>query len=133
MSPRRVYDRLKSHIVKINEPHVSAELPKEKDSLNDKLERMAGISIEPSANDESSSGIVPPTEKAGSLFTEWEIQTINNMFSDMIKNKPISQVEIKKRCSSSQEGQKLLKNLSVFQIANRVKYARRKIRENAQK
>jgi site-specific recombinase XerD len=135
MSPRRVYDRLKKHITKINEPNVIAELPEESESLDDKLARMAGTtSSEPSVNDESSVGIVPPTEKSGSVLSEWDIQTINKMFDDMVKyNKPVSKVEIKKRCSSSQEGQKLLKHLSVFQIINRIKYAKRKFRENPQK
>jgi hypothetical protein len=125
----------KKHITKINEPNVIAELPEESESLDDKLARMAGTtSSEPSVNDESSVGIVPPTEKSGSVLSEWDIQTINKMFDDMVKyNKPVSKVEIKKRCSSSHEGQKLLKHLSVFQIINRIKYAKRKFRENPQK
>ena len=61
---------------------------------------MVGTSSEPSANDESPVGIVPPKAKADSVLCEWDIQTINKMFDDMVKSKSISQVEIKKRCSS---------------------------------
>ena len=139
MSPRRVYDKLKKLAKEkvYSCSNVGHELPKAQESLDDKLERMANVSNNPSQSvpddQQSSLGIIPPTEKSSGILSEWEIQTINKMFPDMIANKPISKSEITKRCAASQDGQKLLKHLTICQVVNRIKYARRKVRENAQK
>lgn len=72
-------------------------------------------------DEQSSFSIVPPTERSCGIFSDGDIATIQTKFADMILNKPISKVEIKKRCSASQEGKKLLSNLYVNQLMNRIK------------
>lgn len=69
-------------------------------------------------------------QKGGSsdLFTDQDITSIQHIFADMIENKPISKVEIKKRCSASKEGEKLTSKLTVTQLVNRIKYERKKKR-----
>ncbi len=137
MSPRRIYDKLKKQLKqkKYDVPDVRLELPKACESLDDKLERMStGTSKQPTESvmdEQSSLGIVSPTEKSSGIFSEWDIETINSMFADMIANKPISKVEVKNRCSACQEGERLLNHLTVNQLVNRIKYARRKSREDA--
>ena len=44
----------------------------------------------------------------------------------IVKNKPISKVEIEKRCSEIKEGKTVLDNLCIKQLVNRIKYERRK-------
>ena len=67
----------------------------------------------------SSVSTVTPTKRTHGIFSEESVADIKTIFSDMIiNNKPISKVEIEKRCSKSKEGKLLLENLRVKQLIN---------------
>ena len=58
---------------------------------------------------------------------------LRTLFSDMINaNKPILRVEIKKRCTDNEDGKRLLKNCTTFQLMNHIKYERRMKRNEKQ-
>jgi hypothetical protein len=138
MSARRVYDKLKKDLFNDGslQPNVSCELPIECESLQDRVERIVGHSgtctEQPSVSCEqpSSVSMVTPTERSHGIFSEEAVANIKAIFSDMIQlNKSISKDEIKKRCLKTKEGKKLLQELKVPQLVNRIKYERKKKRQ----
>lgn len=137
MPARRVYDKLKKDLFNDEslQPNVSCELPIECESLQDRVERIVGHSgtfSEPSLSCEqpSSVSVVTPTERAQGIFSEEGVANIKAIFSDMIQlNKSISKDEIKKRCLKTEKGKKLLQELKVPQLVNRIKYERKKKRQ----
>ena len=135
MSPRRIYDKLKKGLPNDAnlDSNISSVLPKDCETLQQRLERMVPPWLETtesvSHEEQSSISIVSPTERSG-MFSDESIQTIKTIFSDMILlNKPISKPEIQKRCSETKDGKQLLSNLTILQLVNRIKYERRKKRE----
>jgi hypothetical protein len=131
MSPRRVYDKLKKSMN--NEESSSSqsipELPQTCESLEDKLQRVEEYTQSGSVNEELSASIIAPSER-NSHFNNDEMSSLHNLFKDMITgNVTICRIEINKRLSSNKEGKKIMKKMSVLKVTNRIKYERRKHRQ----
>ncbi|CAB4014016.1 Hypothetical predicted protein, partial [Paramuricea clavata] len=109
MSPRRIYDKLKKSLNQQSlnaKSNVTVDPPKECESLHDKIERIAACSTENESvthGGHSSVSIISPTERSTGIFSDEEVITIKEMFSDMILGKPISKAEIENRCSKTVE------------------------------
>ena len=135
MSPRRIYDKLKKGLpndAKLDS-NISSELLMDGRTIQQRLLSMVPDWLETtesvSHEEQSSASIVSPTERSG-MFSDDAIQTIRTIFSDMILlNKPIAKPAIQKRCSETKDGKQLLSNLTIQQLVNRIKYERRKKRE----
>ena len=135
MSPRRIYDKLKKGLPNDEklDSNISSELRLDGRIMQQRLLSMVPDWLETtesvSHEEQLSASIVSPTERSG-MFSDDAIQTIRTIFSDMILlNKPIAKPAIQKRCSETKDGKKLLSNLTIQQLVNRIKYERRKKRE----
>ena len=128
MSPRRIYDKIRKTINKESASLQNIlELPQTCESLEDKLQRFEECSE--TVNEELSTSIIQPSER-NSNFTDEEMNSLQKIFKDMItEDKKICRIEIEKRLSTNKDGGKILKKLSVVKVVNRVKYERRKHRQ----
>ncbi|CAB4032290.1 Neurofilament medium polypeptide [Paramuricea clavata] len=128
MSPRRIYDKIRKTINKESASLQNIpELPQTCESLEDKLQRFEECSE--TVDEELSTSIIQPSER-NSNFTNEEMNSLQKMFKDMItEDKKICRIEIEKRLSTNKEGENILKKLSVQKVVNRVKYERRKHRQ----
>ena len=93
MSPRYVYDKLKKDFLQDKRPvpATSLGLPTECETLQDRIERLGGVSetCEPdnlpsvSVEQPSSVSMVTPTERTHGIFSEESVADIKTIFSDM--------------------------------------------------
>ena len=135
MAPRRVYDRLRKELCEpvAVSPPADEVPPKEQESLEERVDRMTAHSSKETLEDydeQSSTSIIPPTERSSHIFFDGDITALQSLFADMISNKPILQAEIKRRCGTCADGKRLWKKYTVFQLMNRIKYERRTKRNN---
>ena len=113
------------------------KLPKEKDQMIDRVNRIFEDADHDSKSDEEELSMISPTTTRKSqlsyyhkvIFNEKQVQTVLRLFKDMTKTEPISRPVVIKRLANDQEGKKLAAAMSVSQIINRIKYERRQLKE----
>ena len=131
--PRRVYDRIRSEWratsaargIQDSESQEPPELPNEKESLDDKIERMS--------TGTASTNTIPPTQESGyshAIFNSNQIELLKRLFPAMINGKaPISKKVIENTREKSKEAAKQFLRVSTVQIVNRLKFEKRNMRK----
>ena len=131
LEPRKVYDKVRSewrfgnntsyqHSDK-DDSQPPAELPDESETLADKMSRYF-------ADEESSVSMVPPSNSSyltRNIFTDDHRKYLLKVCGSMVKSGIISQPVVKDLLSKDEEGKELLREFSIKQLINRLKYERR--------
>ena len=138
LDPKKVYDKVRSEwrfsdktsFQPLNTdddkpsdklPKESAELPKESDSLADKMSRFF-------SNEESSVSIVPPSNSSyvsRNIFCDDHRKYLLKVCGGMVKSGVISQTLVKDMLGKEEEGKAMLREFTLKQIISRLKYERR--------
>ena len=136
--PRKVYDKIRSEWrfndksnsqpsdidddkPSAEQPPKSPELPKESDSLADKMSRFF-------SNEESSVSMVPPSNSSyvsRNIFSDDHRKYLLKVCGGMVKSGVISQTAVKDMLGKEEEGKAMLHEFKLKQIINRLKYERR--------
>jgi site-specific recombinase XerD len=139
LSYRQVYDKLRSVIDNKPPDHTCMRLPTEIDSAADRVQRMllahkSTVSVNTQANDDESEAAddsadescIPPSSKAKDIFCKEDVVAVTKLCASIIARGPVSDTRISSVLSQSAVGAKLLKEYTLFQLRNRIKYERRK-------
>lgn len=139
---KKVYDKLRGqwrYKAQEDDMPSTAPLPLEKDTVNDRVDRMFKESNTYEEDEESShsSDIVPPTETTGTskpgVFSPTQVQIMLRLFPDMINGAPISKPKITQRLQKDSKGKEMVDVFTVSQVVNRLKYERKQKREKQEK
>lgn len=101
----------------------SAELPKESDSLTDKIDRFF-------SNDESSVSFEPPSNSSyvsHNIFSDEQRKCLLKVCGGIVRCGVISQKATKELLEKDDFGKDILRQFTIKQIINRLKYKRRLI------
>lgn len=101
----------------------SAELPKESDSLTDKIDRFF-------SNDESSVSFEPPSNSSyvsHNIFSDEQRKWLLKVCGGIVRCGVISQKATKELLEKDDFGKDILRQFTIKQIINRLKYERRLI------
>ena len=120
-NPRRVYDKIRSEWkVSSRSMMLERKLPREKEKLMDKIERMG----------DDSTNTISPTEQSFSqphaIFKPPQLRLLRSIFAGMIEGcSPISMKEIQETIQTHPVASKELCNFKINQLVNRLKFERR--------
>lgn len=131
LDPRKVYDKVCSkwrfgdntscQPSDMDEGQPSAELPKESDTLADKMSRYF-------SKDKGSVLMVPPSNSSyltKNIFNDGHRKYLLKVYGSMVKSGIISQTVVKDLLSKEEEGKEMLREFTLKQIINHLKYERR--------
>ena len=133
LDPKKVYDKVRSEWrfgnntsnqhSDMDDGQPSADLPNESDTLADKMSRYF-------ANEESSVSMVPPSNSSyltrdRNIFTDDHRKYLLKVCGKMVKSGIISQPVVKDLLSKDEEGKEMLREFTMKQLINRLKYERR--------
>ena len=99
----------------------SAELPEESETLTDKMSRYF-------SNEASSVSMVPPSNSSyltKNIFTDDHRKYLLKVCGNMVKSGIISKTVVKDLLSKDEEGKEMLREFTIEQLINRLKYERR--------
>ena len=99
----------------------SAELPEESETLTDKMSRYF-------SNEASSVSMVPPSNSSyltKNIFTDDHRKYLLKVCGSMVKSGIISKTVVKDLLSKDEEGKEMLREFTIKQLINRLKYERR--------
>ena len=138
LDPRKVYDKIRSEWrfndksnsqpsdidddkPSAEQPPKSPELPKESDSLSDKVSCFF-------SNEESSMSMVSPSNSSyvlRNIFSDDHRKYLLKLCGGMVKPGVISQTAVKDMLGKEEEGKAMLREFKLKQIIHRLKYKRR--------
>ena len=127
--PKRVYDMIRAEwrfsVSSTSTKTATVELPTEKETVRDRVDRMFVIEEEADKSSTCSSEIIPPTASSMNskgVFSEPHVQTLLRLCKDMTVSAPISKPTIVARLEKDTDGKVLLTEVNLQQIVNRLKY-----------
>ena len=130
--PKRVYDTIRAEwrfsISSTSTKTAPVELPAEKETVRDRVDRMFVIEEEADKSSTCSSEIIPPTASSMNskgMFSEPHVQTLLRLCKDMTVSAPISKPTIVARLEKDTDGKVLLTEVNLQQIVNCLKYERK--------
>ena len=137
LDPRKVYDKVRSEwrftnntsckTSEITDDQPSPALPQESDTLADKLSRFF-------SNEDSSVSMVPPSNSSyvsRNIFSDDHRKYLLKLCGGTVRSGVISQTVVKELLSKEEEGREMLREFTLKQIINRLKYERRLNRQSS--
>ena len=137
LDPRKVYDKVRSEwrftnntsckTSEITDDQPSPPLPQESDTLADKLSRFF-------SNEDSSVSMVPPSNSSyvsRNIFSDDHRKYLLKLCGEIVRSGVISQTVVKELLSKEEEGREMLREFTLKQIINRLKYERRLNRQSS--
>ena len=131
LEARKVYDKVRSEwrfgkntsyqSSDMDDGQPSAELPEESETLTDKMSRYF-------SNEASSVSMVPPSNSSyltKNIFTDDHRKYLLKVCGSMVKSGIISKTVVKDLLSKDEEGKEMLREFTIKQLINRLKYERR--------
>lgn len=131
LEARKVYDKVRSEwrfgkntsyqSSDMDDGQPSAELPEESETLTDKMSRYF-------SNEASSVSMVPPSNSSyltKNIFTDDHRKYLLKVCGSMVKSGIISKTVVKDLLSKDEEGKEMLREFTIEQLINRLKYERR--------
>ena len=137
LDPKRVCDRIRSewrfndndgraNTSKAAESSPLPELPSQVETLENKMARYF-------SGDNSSVSIVPPTNSSyfsRNIFSDQSRDYLLKVCGHMVRGGGISQTAVKQALSKNEEGREMLREFTIKQLINRLKYERRMNRQH---
>ena len=127
LDPRKVYDKVRSEWrfgentscqpSDVDDGQPSAELPKESETLTDKMSRYF-------SNGEGSVSMIPPSNSSyltRNIFTDDHKKYLLNVCGNIVKSGVISQTVVKGLLNKEEVGREMLREFTLKQIINRLK------------
>ena len=136
LDSRKVYDKIRSEwrlsdntsckMSEMADDQPPPELPKESETLNDKMCRYF-------SPDDSSVSMASPSNSSyvsRNIFTDEHRKFLLQFCGGMVKSGVISQTVVQKLLNKEEEGREMLQMFTLKQIINRLKYERRMNRKH---
>jgi hypothetical protein len=80
--------------------------------------------------DSADSEIIPPSSKANKLFDDTQSQYLVEKWQGMIADGHLSRIMMRQALLNDEQGKQILQAYSDFQLMNKLKYERRRFKEN---